>query len=68
MVRGELEAPEARALGGRQVRNVVEQRFKTLATWLSMNGHVDANHVRVWFDGPAMVAVVDDEPSEIVAS
>lgn len=59
MARLELADPKSRALGGRHVRNVVQQRLRSLASWLAANGHVDAKTVRVAFDGLTMLATVD---------
>src|SRR5690606_20046351 len=62
MARLALADPAQRALGGRQVRNVVQQQLRRLASWLASNGHADAAAVRLEFDGMAMLASVDGGP------
>jgi len=63
MVRKALEDPSERALGGRQVRNVLRSRMADLTAWLAANGHTEAGEVRVDFDGDRMFASVDGAPA-----
>ena len=63
MARLELSDPAQRALGGRQVRNITQQRFRTFARWLAANGYAGAERVRVSFDGRTMLAAVDGAAS-----
>lgn len=59
MARAELADPTQRALGGRQVRNVVQRHLRRLASWLGEQDALTADHVAVRFDGTTMLAAVD---------
>jgi energy-coupling factor transporter ATP-binding protein EcfA2 len=61
-----LADPQARALGGRQVRNVLQRQIRTLASWMAQNGHIEASHVRASFDGLELRASIDGSPDEPV--
>lgn len=54
-----LADPALRALGGRQVRNIMQTNLRSLATWLAMNGHYGAERIDLEFDndGSMLVAV-----------
>ena len=62
MVRAELAKPECRALGARQVRNVLVDRLRRATAWIALNGHVEADRVRISFDDDDTFVAVDDGP------
>jgi len=62
----QMADPLLRALGGRQVRNVVQQWLRRLSSWLATSGNGRASTVRVWFEGSTLMAAADGRPSEVV--
>ncbi len=60
-VHREMEQSGARALGGRQVRNILQARFRELASWLVLADSACAERVEVRFDGAEMVVALDDQ-------
>jgi ATP-dependent Clp protease ATP-binding subunit ClpA len=59
MVRSVMADPQQRALGGRQVRNILQTEMRRLTGWLAANGHARAGKVRVRYVDGVMAAEVD---------
>jgi ATP-dependent Clp protease ATP-binding subunit ClpA len=64
--RSMLADPAVRALGGRQIRNVLQRALRDLAAWIATEGHGCAEQVTVHFDDRTMVASVDGGPEAAV--
>ena len=60
MVHRAMTDPRQRALGGRQIRNILRDRAHQAARWIAIGGHDDAGEVRIFFDGAdRLFAAVD---------
>jgi energy-coupling factor transporter ATP-binding protein EcfA2 len=66
MARLALADPSARALGGRQVRNVIQRQIRSLASWMAHHDHLAASHVAVHFEGTDLYASIDGAPAVLV--
>jgi ATP-dependent Clp protease ATP-binding subunit ClpA len=59
-VREKLKDPTVRALGGRQIRNIIVELVQQLARWLTDNGRADVKTVSVTMQEARMVITLDD--------